>query len=139
MASQAALACTGGPGKSDSGSPVPAPPSGLVVGRKECAARATSTCPASHSTSFYRRLKRRLGRSLRRGYSKRRLVRTRKSPPYQLSRAETVFLALKSFEHLCRDQVVLIATDNTTVVAYINKQGGMRSGSLCALLWRLLA
>ena len=26
----------------------------------------------------------------------------------------TVFLALKSFEHLCRDQIVLVATDNTT-------------------------
>ena len=89
VASQAKLACTGGPGKSDFGSPVPAPPSGLVVGRKECAARATSTCPASRSTSFYRRLKRRLGPSLRRGYSKRRLVRTRKSPPYKLSRAES--------------------------------------------------
>ena len=43
-------------------------------------------------------------------------------------------LALKSFEHLYRDQIVLVATDNTTVVAYINKQGGMKSGSLCALL-----
>ena len=89
VASQTALACTGGPGKSDSGSPVPAPPSGLVVGRKECTARATPTCPTSRSTSFYRRLKRRLGRSLRRGYSARRLVRTRKSPPYKLSRAES--------------------------------------------------
>ena len=29
--------------------------------------------------------------------------------------------------------------DNTTVVSYINKAGGMRSGSLCALLWRLLS
>ena len=38
----------------------------------------------------------------------------------------------------CRRQVVLIATDNTTVVSYINKEGGVRSGSLCALLWRLL-
>ena len=27
---------------------------------------------------------------------------------------KAVFLALKSFEHLCRDQIVLIATDNTT-------------------------
>ena len=52
---------------------------------------------------------------------------------------KAVFLALKSFEHLCRDQIVLIATDNTTVVSYINKEGGMRSGSLCALLWRLLS
>ena len=50
-----------------------------------------------------------------------------------------MLLALKSFEHLCRDQIVLIATDNTTVVSYINKEGGMRSGSLCAILWRLLS
>ena len=52
---------------------------------------------------------------------------------------KAVFLALKSFELLCRNQIVLIATDDTTVVAYINKQGGMKSGSLCALLWRLLS
>ena len=52
---------------------------------------------------------------------------------------KAVFLALKSFKHLCRDQIILIATDNTTVVSYINKEGGMRSGSLCALLWRLLS
>ena len=52
---------------------------------------------------------------------------------------KAVFLALKSFEHLCKNRIVLIATDNTTVVSYINKEGGMRSGSLCALLWRLLS
>ena len=52
---------------------------------------------------------------------------------------KAVFLALKSFKHLYRDQIVPVATDNTTVVSYINKQGGMRSGSLCALLWRLLS
>ena len=52
---------------------------------------------------------------------------------------KVVLLALKKFEHLCRDKIVLVATDNTTVVSYINKQGGMKSGSLCALLWRLLS
>ena len=52
---------------------------------------------------------------------------------------KAVFLAVKSFEHFYRDQIVLIATDNTTVVSYINKEGGVRSGSLCALLWRLLS
>ena len=51
---------------------------------------------------------------------------------------KAVFLALKSFEHLCRDQIVPIATYNTTVISYINREDGMRSGSLCALLWRLL-
>ena len=51
---------------------------------------------------------------------------------------KAVLLALKIFQHLVQGKVVLVATDNTTVVAYINKEGGMRSGSLCALLWRLL-
>ena len=52
---------------------------------------------------------------------------------------KAVLLALRQLEHLCKGQIVLVATDNTTVVSYINKQGGMRSGSLCALLWRLLS
>ena len=49
-----------------------------------------------------------------------------------------VFLALKEFQDLCSNHIVLKATDNTTVVAYINKEGGMKSGPLCALLWRIL-
>ena len=48
---------------------------------------------------------------------------------------KAVLLALKRFQHLVQGKVVLVATDNTAVVAYINKEGGMRSGSLCALLW----
>ena len=39
-----------------------------------------------------------------------------------------VFLALKEFQDLCSNNIVLVATDNTTVVAYINKEGGMKSG-----------
>ena len=45
---------------------------------------------------------------------------------------KAVFLALKEFQDLCIDKIVI------TVVAYINKEGGMRSGPLCALLWRIL-
>ena len=33
---------------------------------------------------------------------------------------------------------IVTATDNTTVVVYINKEGGMRLGPLCALLWSIL-
>ena len=51
---------------------------------------------------------------------------------------KAVFLALREFQDLCVNNIVLVATDNTTVVAYINKEGGMRSGPLCALLWRIL-
>ena len=51
---------------------------------------------------------------------------------------KAVFLALKEFQGLCTGNIVLVVTDNTTVVSYINKEGGMRSGPLCALLWRTL-
>ena len=44
---------------------------------------------------------------------------------------KAVFLALKEFQDLCVGKIVLVATNNTTVVAYINKEGGMRSGPLC--------
>ena len=52
---------------------------------------------------------------------------------------KAVFLALKEFQDLCSNNIVLVATDNTTVVAYINREGGMKSGSLRALLWRILS
>ena len=51
---------------------------------------------------------------------------------------KAVFLALKGSQDLCSNNIVLVATDNTTVVAYINNEGGMKSGPLCALLWRIL-
>ena len=50
---------------------------------------------------------------------------------------KAVFLTLKEFQDLCLNKIVVIATDNTTVVTYINKEGGMRSGPLCALLLRI--
>ena len=51
---------------------------------------------------------------------------------------KAVFLALKEFQNLCANKIVLVATNNTTVMSYINKEGGTRSGTLCALLWRIL-
>ena len=40
--------------------------------------------------------------------------------------SKVVFPALKSFEHLCEDWIVLVAMDNTTVVSYFNKECGRR-------------
>ena len=51
---------------------------------------------------------------------------------------KAVFLALKSLEGLVAGQSLLIRSDNTTVVSYINFQGGTHSPSLCLLaieLW----
>ena len=44
-----------------------------------------------------------------------------------------VFLALQRFEHLISGHHVLVRTDNTTTMCYVNKQGGLRSPRLHAL------
>ncbi|XP_077991032.1 uncharacterized protein LOC144445368 [Glandiceps talaboti] len=51
---------------------------------------------------------------------------------------KAVFLALQDFEMLVTGHSVLVHSDNTTVVAYINKLGGTRSPTLCYLLWELM-
>ena len=51
---------------------------------------------------------------------------------------KVVSLALRSFKDQCQNQTVLVATDNSTVVSYINKQGGPHSAEKCALLWKIL-
>ena len=51
---------------------------------------------------------------------------------------KAVSLALRSFKEQCQNQTVLVATDNSTVVAYINKQGGTHSAEMCALLWNMM-
>ena len=51
---------------------------------------------------------------------------------------KAVLLALQFFKTDCRNNQVLITSDNTSVVAYINKQGGTKSAELCALMWRIL-
>ncbi len=55
-----------------------------------------------------------------------------------------VFLALKNFLTDLRGHHVLVRSDNTSVVSYINHQGGLRSRPLCKLacqilLWKLLS
>ena len=51
---------------------------------------------------------------------------------------EAVQLALFHWEAECTGQSVLVSTDNSTVVAYINKQGGTRSLTLCRHVAQLL-
>ena len=51
---------------------------------------------------------------------------------------KAVSLALRSFKDQFQDQTVLVAMYNSTVVAYINKQGGTHSAEMCALLWKIM-
>ena len=49
-----------------------------------------------------------------------------------------VFLALRVFEPFIRGCHVLVRTDNTTTMCYINRQGGLRSLPLHTLAYKLL-
>ena len=52
---------------------------------------------------------------------------------------KAVLLALKGFQEHLQGQTVLICSDNSTVVSYLNKEGGTHSIEMCALIWRILA
>jgi hypothetical protein len=49
-----------------------------------------------------------------------------------------VWNALKAFLHLVQNRTVLIQTDNTSVLHYINNSGGTKSVLLCQMTWDML-
>ena len=61
------------------------------------------------------------------------VVRPGNKATHKCSRAESGFSGPSKFQG-----TVLVATDNSTVVAYINKQGGTHSAEICALLWKIM-
>ena len=52
---------------------------------------------------------------------------------------KAVFLAIRSFQSYLLNKRVLVASDNATVVSYLNKQGGTHSLEMCLMIWRLMA
>ena len=50
---------------------------------------------------------------------------------------KAVILALQEALPLVSGKVILVRSDNTTVISYINKQGGTHSPELCYLTWEL--
>jgi hypothetical protein len=51
---------------------------------------------------------------------------------------EAVRRTCEHFQNQLQNKHVLIQCDNSTVVSYINRQGGTKSPSLCMLLWKFL-
>ena len=82
-------------GKGNSSSKVPSPAPSMVDQGNKCLTRPTSAPSASCHSNLYRRLKRRLGCSLRRLHSKRRLVSSRKSSSYKLPGTKSCVAGLK--------------------------------------------
>ena len=88
--------------------------------------------------TLYRRLKRRLGCSLRPNSTKGLWSDREKRLHINILELKAVSLALRDFKDQCQNQTVLVVTDNSTVVAYINKQGGTHSAEMCSLLWKIM-
>ena len=66
------------------------------------------------------------------------MVRPGKKATHNVLELKAVSLALRSFKDQCQNQTVLVATDNSTVVAYLNKQGGTPSAEMGSLLWKIM-
>ena len=86
VASEEKLACSGSPRKSDPGPSITPSSFGLVVRRNQCSERSTPAPPSAHRSTVYRRLKRRLGRTL---HCKRSLVYSGKSPSHKFPRTKS--------------------------------------------------
>ena len=66
------------------------------------------------------------------------MVKQKKRLHINVLELKAVSLALRQFKDQCQNQTVLVATDNSTVVAYTNQQGGTHSAEMCALLWKIM-
>ena len=82
--------------------------------------------------TLYTRLKRRWGAHLDQSSTKGLWSDQEKRLHINVLELKAVSLALRRLKDQCEDQTVLVATDNSIVVAYINKQGGTHSGEMCA-------
>ena len=102
-------------GKGDTSPQVPSPTSKVVAGGKQCAPRSTITPSKTCSANLYRRIKRRVGRSLRRPHCKGNLVPSRKQVTYKPLRAQSSIPSSKTVSNprLQQDSVDSYKQDNS--------------------------
>ena len=131
VASQKQLEGSGDNGKGHPRSKITPPTSEMVTGGRQCAHRSTITPTKTCSADLFRRIKRRVGHSLKRAHCKGKLVPSREQTAHKLSEAKSSLSGLKRvsgplFKQHCPHSY---RQHNVTVVAYINKEGGMKSGT----------
>ena len=123
VASEEALACSGIIRKDYSSASVPSSTPEVVVAPRQRPERSTSTPIATRSSTVYRRLKRRLGCSLRRLHSKRPLVHARRRLAYKLAGTQGCVTSPKTV------RAVVLEPDHSGVFrqhnsGLLHKQGG---------------
>ena len=123
VASEEALACPGIIGKDYPSASVPSSTPEVVVEPQQCPKRSTFTPTSARSSAVYRRLKRRLGCSLRRLHRKRPLVHTRKRLAYKLAGTQGCLTSPKTV------RAIVLEPDHSGVFrqhnsGLLHKQGG---------------
>ena len=93
----------------DPGPQLPPPTPKVVAGGKQCATRSTITPSKTCSANIYRRIKRRLGRSLRRAYCKGNLVPSRKQVVHKPLRAKS---SISSSKRVSNPLLRQVSTDS---------------------------
>ena len=113
----------------------------MVAGGKQCSSGSTITPSKTCSAGFYRRIKRRVGRSLKQTHCKGNLVSSRKQVAHKSLGAKSSLSGLKRVPRpLCKQHSPGSHRQHNSGCLYQQRGGGgVKSGSLCALLWRTLS
>ena len=104
MASQKQLESAGSTGEGHSSTQIPSPSFGVVVGRTQFTSRSATASVKTRTADLYRHLKRRVGCSPWRTYSKRLLVSTQKQTSHKLSGTKSSLSSSKGVPRPLYDQ-----------------------------------
>ena len=124
--------------KGDISSQVAPPSHEMVAGGKQCSTRLTITPSKACSADLYRRIKRRMGHSLKQTYCKGNLVPSRKQVAHKPLGTKGGFPSLKRVQRPCFEQHSSGGHRQHNSGCLYKQRRGMKSGPLCALLWRIL-
>ena len=88
---------------------------------------------------IHRCFPKRVGCSLKASHSQCSVESGEVKTSHKHSKAKSSVSSFKIIRNQLLNQNLLIFTDNSLVVAYLNKQGGTHSQEMCALIWRIMA
>ena len=110
----------------------------LVAEPRKCDERCRPSSQRPQHPTLYRRLKRRLGRSLKPKFYKGSVVRQEKKATHKCSRIEGSLTGPSKLQRPVSKLNSASCNGQLNKVAYINKQGGTHSAEMCALLWKIM-
>ena len=120
-------------GKGNTSPQVAPPPLKVVAGGKQCAFRSTITPTKTCSADIYRRIKRRVGRSLKQTHCKGKVVNSRKQVAHKSLGTKGGLSGPKRVPRPLFKQHSPSRHRQHNSGCLYQQRGGMKSGSLCAL------